>query len=89
MCDGNMTSLYKRLRSDILKYSPKCWDTRMIDGRRSGNPTDVNILNCFNMLSSGNRADRKEDVAYMAEEPDVNTFNRSVKMSWKCTAGHI
>lgn len=61
-------TLYKRLKEDVLNQRPEYWETRMIDRRSTGKRTVVKILNCWNMLSSGNRKDRNDDVTYIAEE---------------------
>lgn len=65
---GIPRTLCKRLKRDLINHRVKYWETRMIAGRRLGKPTDVKIVNCLNLLSSGNSAARTDYVAYMAED---------------------
>lgn len=69
-CFGITRFLYKRFKSDLLNHRLEYWKIRLIGGIRAGNPTDVNVLNYLNMLSSRNIGDINVDVAYMAEETE-------------------
>lgn len=61
-------TLYRKLKSDLLQYRPNYWCTRMIAARRPGHPTDVKILACLRMLSTGGSTDTIDDACGMAEE---------------------
>lgn len=66
---GIACSLYDRIRGDIFSELLETWETLMIGVSRPGKPTEVKILNCLNMLASGNCPVRNDKVAYMEAEP--------------------
>lgn len=63
--------LYRRLKKDLLNHRQKYWGKRMITGRRPGKPVDVKIMSFLNTLSSGNSADRNDDLGYMGDRPEI------------------
>lgn len=44
-------------------------------GTRAVKPSKIKILNCLQMLSSGNSAKRSDEIAYMAEETGIQYFS--------------
>lgn len=46
----------------------------MIGGQSPGKSTDVKLLNCLNMLSNKNSADRNDNVEYMADDTEPQYF---------------
>lgn len=66
--------LHQQLKWNLLEQRPECWEIRTIGRYGLGKRTEVKMLNCFNMLSSGNRADRNDDVTHMAKETGRQYF---------------
>lgn len=54
---------------------PEIWETRRIGGRRPVNQKDVKVLNCLQMLSSGNCPNRNDEVAYISVETSLKNLH--------------
>jgi hypothetical protein len=65
---GIPRTLYKKVREQLLEYNYDVWKTRMIGNRRPGKPTDVKLLNCLRILTTGNCSDQNDDASYVSEE---------------------
>ena len=60
--------MYLQLKKDLLEQKPENWETKTNGIGFAGKPTDVKILSCLRILSSGTTADSLDDASRMSEE---------------------
>lgn len=60
--------LYFRIKDDLLRHREDYWKKRRNGIGRGGIPTDLKLLSCFRILSSGNCTDSVDDAACISEE---------------------
>ena len=61
-------TVYLKLKSDLLERKPENWETKVNGIGFAGKPTDVKLLSCLRILSSGTTADSLDDATRMSEE---------------------
>lgn len=64
----NPTNVVQETEERLNKSPKRILGDQYDSWKATGKPTDGKIMNFLNMLSSGNNADRNEDVAYMADK---------------------
>lgn len=60
--------MYEKLKQDLLQFNNDVWKTRKNGFGKVGIPTDVKILACLRVLSTGCSYDSLDDVVYMSEQ---------------------
>lgn len=65
---SNTTNTVQKTKADHLQHGRTYWETRMIDGRRPGKPSDIKLFACLRIIEVCDRFDAIDNVAYMTEE---------------------